>query len=220
MTMIILLQPTGEFTAPEPLDPDTPPEFDLEGNEITPEEPQPQPIYADQFAHVDSVGDTSATVNTYASFQAYSSAQDPISTLVITGAGISYESASVAALAELGDGWELKAYENNQIVDAPDDLPPPPAAVPQWLQFSTTVMASPEINQTLGAAFQAAPALYGGLLAGLLEAKTGDFRLFLGSWANAQASGLISPELITWTQATATENFLPAEFIAGLDPKP
>jgi len=218
MTMIILLQPTGEFTAPEPLDPDAPPEFDLEGNEITPEEPQPQPIYADQFAHVDSASSTAATVNTYASFNAFLNAQAPISTLEITGVGITYESASVAALAELGDDWVLKAYENKQIVDAPDDLPPPPAAVPQWLQFSTTVMGSTEINVMLGATFQAAPALYGGLLAGLLEAKGGDSRLFLGSWANAQAIGLIPAELIAWMQAAADEHALPAEFVAGLDP--
>lgn len=88
----------------------------------------------------------------------------------------------------------------------------------EWVAFGNAVMADPGINAMLGAALQAAPALFQGLGVGLGKAADGDSRVFIGAWTTAHALGLISAQLIADIQAMATQYQLPAEFIAALDP--
>ena len=90
--------------------------------------------------------------------------------------------------------------------------------VPQWIDFGNAVMALPEVNQMLGQAITAAPALYGGITVGLGKAADGDARVFVGSWQAAFAAGLVSQELITTMQSLASTHDLPADFIAALSP--
>jgi hypothetical protein len=99
-------------------------------------------------------------------------------------------------------------------------LPPPPL-VPRWVDFSSAVMATPSVNQMLGAVLQTAPGLYGGLVVGLQSASEGDSRVFLNSWAAAKTMTLISDDLIESVQALGNEYDLPQAFIAALgDPEP
>lgn len=96
--------------------------------------------------------------------------------------------------------------------------PPPPPVVPQWVDFSSAIMAEPAVNQMLGAVLQAAPGLYGGLVVGLQQASEGDSRVFINSWTAAYTMELISPELITTVQEIAVEYDIPEAFIEALEP--
>ena len=99
--------------------------------------------------------------------------------------------------------------------------PPPPPVVPQWVDFSSAIMAEPAVNQMLGAVLQAAPGLYGGLVVGLQQASEGDSRVFINSWTAAKTMTLISDDLIEAVQALGTEYDLPESFITALgDPEP
>ena len=88
----------------------------------------------------------------------------------------------------------------------------------EWVAFGDAVMADPDVNAMLGAALQAAPALFQGLGVGLGKAADGDSRVFIGAWTAAHGAGLISAELITTMQTLATQHNLPAAFIAALNP--
>ena len=88
---------------------------------------------------------------------------------------------------------------------------------PRWLEFGAVVMALPEIKSLLNGGIAAGETpLALGLAVGLGKAADGDSRVFMNTWHQACAAGLIPPELITNMQMLATAHDLPAEFIAGL----
>jgi len=95
---------------------------------------------------------------------------------------------------------------------------PEPPAPAQWVAFGAVLLADPAVNQMLGAALSAAPAVAMSISVGLGKAADGDSQVFMMSWAGAHSLGLISPELITSIQSMAAAYDLPAEFIAGLAP--
>jgi hypothetical protein len=103
---------------------------------------------------------------------------------------------------------------------------PEPEIEPQWVAFGAAVMGDVGINQMLGAALQAAPALYGGLVVGLGDAAKGDPKVFLGhagapgAWQIATALSLVTPELAEAVAVMATAHHLPADFIHALNPVP
>jgi len=88
----------------------------------------------------------------------------------------------------------------------------------QWVAFGAVLLADPSVNQMLGAALSAAPAVAMSISVGLGKAADGDSRVFMMSWAGAHGLGLISPELIAHVQSLAAAYDLPAEFITGLAP--
>jgi len=88
----------------------------------------------------------------------------------------------------------------------------------QWVAFGTVLLADLAVNQMLGAALSAAPAVAMSISVGLGKAADGDSRVFMMSWAGAHGLGLISPELIAHVQSLAAAYDLPAEFITGLAP--
>jgi hypothetical protein len=88
---------------------------------------------------------------------------------------------------------------------------------PRWLEFGAVVMALPAIKALLNGGIAAGETpLALGLAVGLGKAADGDSRVFMNTWHQACAAGLIPPELITNMQMLATAHDLPAEFIAGL----
>lgn len=89
---------------------------------------------------------------------------------------------------------------------------------PDWLGFSTALMAAPAVNAMLGAVLAATPGLYGGLTVGLNEASKGDTRLFLSAWKAAQQLGLISSQLAVVVQASSFAYNLPVDFSSALLP--
>jgi len=96
--------------------------------------------------------------------------------------------------------------------------PPAPEIVPQWVAFGAVLLADPAVNQMLGAALSAAPAVAMSISVGLGKAADGDSQVFMMSWAGAHGLGLISPELIAHVQSLAAAYDLPAELITGLAP--
>ena len=95
---------------------------------------------------------------------------------------------------------------------------PEPVIVPQWVDFSSAIMALSAANLMLGAVLQAAPGLYGGLVVGLQQASENDSRVFLNSWNAAYTMGLLSADLVTTIQEIATKHDLPEAFIKALKP--
>ena len=95
---------------------------------------------------------------------------------------------------------------------------PEPVIVPQWVDFSSAIMALSAANFMLGAVLQAAPGLYGGLVVGLQQASENDSRVFLNSWNAAYTMGLLSADLVTTIQKIATKHDLPEAFIKALKP--
>ena len=88
---------------------------------------------------------------------------------------------------------------------------------PRWLEFGAVVMALSAIKALLNGGIAAGETpLALGLAVGLGKAADGDSRVFMNTWHQACAAGLIPPELITNMQMLATAHDLPAEFIAGL----
>jgi hypothetical protein len=87
---------------------------------------------------------------------------------------------------------------------------------PRWVEFGNAVLADAGINTLLATALQQAPALAMALSVGLGKAADGDSRVFLSAWQTARGAGLVSAELVTGLQLTATQYDLPPEFIAGL----
>ena len=95
-------------------------------------------------------------------------------------------------------------------------MPEPPPLEPQWVAFGAALATDPGVNALVAAARDNAPVLHLMLGVGLGQAAQGDPRTFGAAWAAARGAGLVSPELITTMQATATDHNLPAEFIEGL----
>lgn len=134
---------------------------------------------------------------------------------------ISYTATTVTITDEIGSRPPivLPSSASTQEVDAALILYHPPAVPdPQWVAFGGAVQSSIAINQLLGAALQQAPALGLGLGVGLGKAADGDARVFLSSWAIANALGLISPGLLSEVMALAEQFSLPPDFLAALQP--
>ena len=177
----------------------------------------------DHIAHVDSVSGTSAQVNTYASLVDYFNAQPPISTLEITGTGITYESATAAATVALGEGWELKGYEGGEIIAPPKDLPEPPGPVPQWIQFSGSLIQMPEIKallRVLGDEKGVNQPGFGYMLSvGLGQASQGgSCATFAAAWGFCLATGIVSPEFASTVKSLGESFYLPADFLEVIQP--
>jgi hypothetical protein len=86
---------------------------------------------------------------------------------------------------------------------------------PHWIEFWGALPA--DVDALLAAARAASPRLELGLGVGLGKAADGDSRVFLGSWQQAKALGLVPPELVDGVQALAVAFDLPAEFVGGLE---
>jgi len=86
---------------------------------------------------------------------------------------------------------------------------------PRWIEFWAAL--PDEVDELLEAAGAVKRRLEHGLSVGLGQAAQGDSRVFLGSWQQAKALGLIPPELVAGVQELAVAFDLPAEFIGGLE---
>ena len=114
------------------------------------------------------------------------------------------------------EGW----YWFDSLLEAEQFFSVNGAAASQWVQFGTTVMADPAVNAMLGALFQSAPGLYGGLIIGLQRASDGDFTVFLNAWNGSRQIGAVSAELATAVATMASQFSLPAQFVAALTATP
>lgn len=83
------------------------------------------------------------------------------------------------------------------------------APQPEWVAFSTALMAHPQVNTLLGQLLAQAPGLYGGLVVGLNEASKGDTRVFLTAWSAVEALGLVTVALADVLYSLATAHHLP-----------
>jgi hypothetical protein len=89
---------------------------------------------------------------------------------------------------------------------------------PRWLEFGGVLQADAGINALLTAALAAAPALALGLSIGLGKAADGDDRVFLQSWQQAKALGLISTQLAQFVHDQAIAHDLPEAFVDAVAP--
>ena len=112
--------------------------------------------------------------------------------------------------------WAVRDATAGEIA-AYDEANPP---APRWVEFGGAVQASVLINQLLGTALQQVPALGLGLGVGLGKAADGDARVFISSWAIANAMGMVSAALLEEVTGLAEQFDLPPEFVAALDPAP
>jgi hypothetical protein len=86
---------------------------------------------------------------------------------------------------------------------------------PRWIEFWAAL--PDEVDELLNTAGAVKKRLEHGLSVGLGQAAQGDSRVFLGSWQQAKALGLIPPELVAGVQGLAVEFDLPADFVGGLE---
>jgi hypothetical protein len=86
---------------------------------------------------------------------------------------------------------------------------------PRWIEFWAAL--PDEVDELLNTAGAVKKRLEHGLSVGLGQAAQGDSRVFLGSWQQAKAIGLIPPELVAGVQELAVAFDLPAEFVGGLE---
>ena len=108
--------------------------------------------------------------------------------------------------------WAVVALSEDEAADYYRATHPP-----RWLEFGAVVMALPEIKSLLNGGIAAGETpLALGLAVGLGKAADGDSRVFMNTWHQACAAGLIPPEMTTNMQMLATAHDLPVEFIAGL----
>ena len=122
--------------------------------------------------------------------------------------------------AELVEGewkqaWTVRDATEQEVADYDAANQPPPPS-PRWVEFGGAVQASVLINQLLGAALQQVPALGLGLGVGLGKAADGDARVFVSSWAIANAMGMVSAALLAEVTELAEQFDLPPEFVAAL----
>ena len=122
--------------------------------------------------------------------------------------------------AELVEGewrqaWTVRDATEQEVADY-DAANQAPAPSPRWVEFGGAVQASILINQLLGTALQQVPALGLGLGVGLGKAADGDARVFVSSWAIANAMGMISAALLAEVTGLAEQFDLPPEFVAAL----
>jgi len=110
------------------------------------------------------------------------------------------------------EGW----YWFGSLLEAEQFFDVNGATASQWVQFGITVMADPAVNAMLGALFQSAPGLYGGLIIGLQRASDGDFTVFLNAWNGSRQIGAVTAELATSVASMASQFNLPAEFVGAL----
>jgi hypothetical protein len=86
---------------------------------------------------------------------------------------------------------------------------------PRWIEFWAAL--PDEVDELLNTAGAVKKRLEHGLSVGLGQAAQGDSRVFLGSWQQAKALGLIPPELVAGVQGLAVAFDLPADFVGGLE---
>jgi hypothetical protein len=86
---------------------------------------------------------------------------------------------------------------------------------PRWIEFWAAL--PDEVDELLNTAGTVKKRLEHGLSVGLGQAAQGDSRVFLGSWQQAKALGLIPPELVAGVQELAVAFDLPPEFVGGLE---
>jgi hypothetical protein len=86
---------------------------------------------------------------------------------------------------------------------------------PRWIEFWAAL--PDEVDELLEAAGAVKRRLEHGLSVGLGQAAQGDSRVFLGSWQQAKALGLIPPELVAGVQELAVAFDLPDDFVGGLE---
>jgi Pyruvate/2-oxoacid:ferredoxin oxidoreductase gamma subunit len=113
------------------------------------------------------------------------------------------------------DGQWLQQWELIELSEAEQEAYYRQTHPPRWIEFWSAL--PDEVDELLEAAGAVKRRLEHGLSVGLGQAAQGDSRVFLGSWQQAKALGLIPPELVAGVQALAVAFDLPAEFIGGLE---
>jgi hypothetical protein len=113
------------------------------------------------------------------------------------------------------DGQWLQQWELVELTEAEQEAVYRANNPPRWIEFWAAL--PDEVDELLNTAGAVKKRLEHGLSVGLGQAAQGDSRVFLGSWQQAKALGLIPPELVAGVQALALAFDLPPEFIGGLE---